>query len=784
MNGFWFHKRAIKWLFSGFIITSISWLSAQERQSIGGKIVDRATQEPIEYANIRLFKTSDSTLVGGAVSDNHGIFAIQPVARDTYCVRISCIGYEETTKSIVVDREKADAGTIYLQEKAETIREAVVVVERAKAKSERDKTAFFISKKMTDVSNTGTDLLKLIPGIQIDFMQNISLEGSNNILILVDGKERDRNFIRQLNPKEIDKIEVISSPPANYDGNATGVINVVLKKEHNAGISGQINAEIPTSSSAIYIFPNYNLSLGWKKLTFFTSYNGEMSYFDIHESTYRKTGNKAGTTELFADQYVKQRNWSHRFNYGFDYTFDKRNQLSFYGFYNVYSNGHNGTTISRASGVQNRQWEAIKKDTDKNRRNYYSLFYNHRFNTTGHELSVEASNYHLNAENSTEYHNIAEKNILATNIVKPQQNAFSIKADYTRPLTAAVSLAAGIKTKLQTLTDRNTGSFHYNENSYAAYGALSYKQTKFDTSLGLRTEQSESRLNNSFDTHIFAFLPSVNIRFQLSDKQNIRFSFSRSIARPNLYQLNPAVSIDDPFTVRVGNPTLKPEFRTALFLEHSIRFASNYFATRLFYNKTTDAINKLTFVNDTCAFETKTYNLGTIHQYGIQLSGSFKLGIATLNPYVRIYGLHGVGNNTVQQYAVKNKRTTGIESGLSAIVSVTNTLALSLSAQYATPLQAIQSNTFCDALYFVSLDKTITENLKIGAVSGLPFARKFTYAGSDTDGNNFSSRYNGYLLMPTVPLWFRVSYQFHSGKKRSQIKRETEEPENLPKRGF
>jgi len=784
MKDFWLQKRAVIWLFLGFMITGISWLSAQEKPSIGGKIVDRATQDVIEYANIRLFRASDSTLVGGTASDNHGTFTIQPVARGTYRLRISCIGYEEATKSIVVDREKADADTIYLHEKAETIREAVVVAERAKAKSERDKTTFFISKKMTDVSNTGTDLLKLIPGIQVDFMKNVSLEGSSNILILVNGKERDRSFICQLNPKEIDKIEVISSPPANYDGNVTGVINVVLKKEDNTGISGQINAEIPTSGDAVYIFPNYNLSLGWKKLTLFTSYNGEVSYFDMHESTYRKIGNNSGTTELFSDQYVKQRNWSHRFHYGFDYTFDRQNQLSFYGFYNPYSNEHSGTAVSRVSGVQNRQWEAIKKDTDKNNRNYYSLFYNHRFNTTGHELSVEASNYQLSAENSTDYRSVSEERILASNTLKPRQNVFSAKIDYTRPLTTKIGLATGIKTKLQRLTDRNRTDFRYNEESYAAYATLSYRQTKFDASLGLRAEQSVSTLKNSFDTHLLALLPSVNMRLQLSDRQNVRFSFSRSIARPNLYQLNPTVSTDDPFTIREGNPALKPEFRTALFLEHSVRFASNYFATRLFYNKTTDAINKLTFVNDTSAFETKTYNLGTIHQYGIQLSGSFRLGIATLNPYVRIYGLHGAGNSTARQYSVANRHTTGIESGLSAIVSVTNTLALSLSAQYATPLQAIQSNTFCDALYFVSIDKTINQNMKIGVVSGLPFARKFTYAGSDADGSNFTSRYNGYLLMPTVPLWFRMSYQFHSGKKRSQIKRDTEEPENLPKRGF
>ncbi len=91
-----------------------------------------------------------------------------------------------------------DAGTILLQDTAIMIKETVVVGERVKAKSETDKTTFFMTKKMLDASSTGTDVLKLIPGVQIDLMQNISLEGSRNIQIFVDGKERDGSFISQI----------------------------------------------------------------------------------------------------------------------------------------------------------------------------------------------------------------------------------------------------------------------------------------------------------------------------------------------------------------------------------------------------------------------------------------------------------------------------------------------------------------------------------------------------------------------------------------------------------
>ena len=95
-------------------------------------------------------------------------------------------------------------------------------------------------------------MIKLIPGIQVDLFQNISLEGSNKILILVDGKEKDKNYLSGINPKDIDKIEVMSSPSAKYDSDVTGVINIILKKEKNTGIGGQINLDVPVYLTYIH----------------------------------------------------------------------------------------------------------------------------------------------------------------------------------------------------------------------------------------------------------------------------------------------------------------------------------------------------------------------------------------------------------------------------------------------------------------------------------------------------------------------------------------------------
>ena len=200
---------------------------------------------------------------------------------------------------------------------------------------------------MLDVSNTGTDVLKLIPGIQIDLMQNISLEGSPHILIFVDGKERDKSFVSQLSPDQIDQIEIINTPPANYDGNVTGAINIILKQDRDSGISGHILAEIPVSSSQVYIFPAYSLNWSFKKLNLYTSYNGELTYLALHESTSRTSWNESGKNEITFIQDLRQKDWSHRFHYGFDYFLSDNDQFNFYAYYNPYSRELDGNAYSQ-----------------------------------------------------------------------------------------------------------------------------------------------------------------------------------------------------------------------------------------------------------------------------------------------------------------------------------------------------------------------------------------------------------------------------------------------------
>jgi len=96
----------------------------------------------------------------------------------------------------------------------------------------------------------------------------------------------------------------------------------------------------------------------------------------------------------------------------------------------------------------------------------------------------------------------------------------------------------------------------------------------------------------------------------------------------------------------------------------------------------------------------------------------------------------------------------------------------------------IQNNYFDDVLYFISLDKTFFENLKIGITSAIPLKRSFTYQGYESANSNFNVYSEDNIKMSVFPLWFKIKYSFASGKKVNRIKRSSDFNENRIKKGF
>jgi hypothetical protein len=760
---------------------------SQNGSSISGTLIDAGNSQPLPYAYVSLKSPSDLVRLKGAVSDNDGLFSIPAVQSGVYNLIVTSIGYKKTSLQIEVKSgEDISVGNILVQDSIFGVGEAVVTAERGAASIENNRAVFLMNKKILNSSGTAIEALGYIPGIKVDLKQNISLEGGGNVLIFVDGVERDRGFVSQLNPSQIDKVEVINTPPSNYDGNANGVINIITKTEMNSGISGQILAELPSSESEVYLFPSYNLNFNSGKFTVYTSYNGEINYENIDENTDRSVYYDADTMNISSHQYVRQKNLSHKFHYGLDYLMNPKNILNFYGYVNPYSYEQDGRAVTNFTGGEYDNWNAMKEETDHNLGVFNSLYYKHFSNDHEHEFTIDISNYHLNARNTSVFKGTGSEENSASfvNEQKPFQNASVIKVDYSTPLIGSLKLTTGAKARFQILEDKVASDFRYRENTIAGYGTVNYGFKSNEINAGIRIEDSETGLKNGFRKSFVSFFPNFNFRHKFESGQMLNMSFNRTVIRPSIYQLNTVTSNDDPVSMRTGNPFLKPELRNNLQAEHVIQFHGNMISSRLFYTYITDAINYITFLQESSTFMTQSFNAGTIHQYGVRLTGSVKFGVLTISPSLQLYNVSTRVNDKIKLYGVEDRNRPVFESGLSSILSFKNDLSVSMVFQYSTPKNNMQTNSYSGALYFLSADKTFKKRFKIGLVSALAFNGGFIYQGSDINMPDFSSSYNGNLKLSAFPLWIRAGYQFNSGRSRDKISREKEEIISKPKKGL
>lgn len=781
------HLLKIKRVVLFMIGLSIGFANAQNRFNCSGTVLDKANNKPVAYANIMVYRTTDSVLVqnNGAVSDEKGTFKIMLAQNGKYRFIVSSLGYKPLAMNIDVQgKVQENLGMFYLQDSTNTLKDVVVVSEQSKGKTDNGKIVYSIEKKIHEVAGTGIDVLKFIPGVQLDLKHNISLFGKTNILILVDGIERDKAFVAQLNPDMILKVEVYDTPPSNYDSNISGVINIILKKGINNGFNGNVYLEIPISTSMAYSFPTYSFNYGFKKMNLYTSYNGEINYENLKECTYRSAWNNSSVININNIQDVRQRYLSHTFHYGLDYFIDSGNQLNFYGFYNPYTHEQNGNVTNQiTTTLDSKELDARRTEDDKNNAFFNSLFYKHLFNKKGKEITFDISNYYLNASNTIKYlYNPDDIALSYTqlNIQKPNQSDVTVKSDFKTPVGKKWVLSVGMKGKFQVLKDTSINQFNYKGQTYALYSALNFKNKNYNLNIGVRAEDYESKAGNNINQSIFSLLPYMALNVSINNHQKIGVLFNRTVSRPTIYQLNNYMLYDDPYSLTEGNPSLQSEFTTNITIEHSINIKNNFIVSRLFYNQTNNVLNDLTQVNDTGLFVTQIHNSGTIKQFGLQLSGGLKWGMLLLNPSVKFYYLSTTANQTAKINGVADRNALVFESNLSAMLALKKQWSISLLMNYSMPKNNIQDNSFCDMLYILSLDKVINKNFKIGIASALPFDRRFIYQGSETNAQNFHSRYEGNLLLPTLPAWFKLTYRFSSGKSINKISRTVEEVDKRP----
>src|SRR6476661_2370470 len=230
-------------LFSSLLL--FSFLNEAQAQSkvngsVKGALIDAKTKAPVEYAAIAVRSLTDSLVVSSALSNSKGLFTVNNVPAGNYRLTISFIGYQTIRKpiSITPENRELDLGTLSLDASGINLNEVLVKGEKDPVKVKQDTLEFNAGSFKTRENAPVEDLLKKLPGVEVDKDGNIKAQGETVKKVLVDGKEffgSDPKLATKNLPADmIDKVQVIDkkSDQAEFskidDGSREKVINLTV----------------------------------------------------------------------------------------------------------------------------------------------------------------------------------------------------------------------------------------------------------------------------------------------------------------------------------------------------------------------------------------------------------------------------------------------------------------------------------------------------------------------------------------------------------------------------
>jgi outer membrane receptor protein involved in Fe transport len=621
---------------------------------ITGKVLDQTNQTPIEFATVVIIKRSDSTQVTGTTTDTKGQFVIGGVPEGTYFARISYVGYKNHfVKSFQKQNGKrVDLGKILLIPSDTKMNDIVISGTRSPITYQSDKKVINVTENFSAISGTAVDVLENVPSVTVDIDGNVSLRGSGNFQVLIDGRPSllDPNVVlQQTQASSIENIEIITNPSAKYDPEGTaGIINIVLKKNNQWGISGLVSLNVGANdkygSDANVDFRNNdfqsNLGIG---------YNNWSSKGNNVENNWNKTNGETYYYSSTGDSKGKREFFNIRGSVSYD--FGNKKILTLGGRYNNRSMDNNSTLdYQEWNTIDPTQKLYLSKTNGDRSGNEYTVFsnYKHTFNNNGHELYGEI---YYNAETSNEgtttklFNQTVTVNGKKTTESGPSKEINS-KIDYTLPLSSISKFEAGYQGQIEwedefsSLASLNTlnqefvtnplyeNSFNYKKNEIAMYSIFSSKIDSLDYKIGFRTEYTgrdieEKTKGQKFSIDRWDYFPSAHFSYQLGMGNQIMTSYTRRINRPHGWELEPLETWIDAYNVRKGNPSLLPEFIDSYELGYQTIFGNALFSIDAYYRITKNKIERVLSVHSENVSLQTTKNIGKDYSLGTEFYSNF-----------------------------------------------------------------------------------------------------------------------------------------------------------------
>ena len=534
------------------LIVGVQMASAQKGR-ISGKVVDKHSSSGVEYASVVLLNPVDSSMVAGigAVTSSNGSFDIN-APYGTYLVKVSFMGYAPYIHpgkvTVSAQHPHASVGKMVIAPTAAALDAVVVTAERTMVEYQLDKRVINVDKNIVAGGGTATDVLQNIPSVSIDNDGNVSLRGSSNVKVLVNGRPYElvsndlESLLEQTPASSVESVEVITNPSAKYDPEGmSGIINIKLKDKASAamGLNGAVSinggtpltflhSDYPSSMPDILPSSMATISLNYttEKYNLFLSADGGVrSRGHIAHSNIERLRNGAAWSHDTIDQYSHNRNYMGSIKVGGEYFFNEKNSLlasyqlrggARHRWNDIYS------TDLLTSGLLD--YHQIDSNDNHNSNHSFNLHYTRKFDRKEQELTADATfstrsmggngrqeqiynvgpisdssaiwnNYYLRESESENHHQALN---LKLNYLHPFANGWKLETGYEGRMDWPNQNAVYYRTSYDATThlmrqkvydSLSSTHFDYTQQVHALYVTYGGKiGEKFSAQLGLRGE--------------------------------------------------------------------------------------------------------------------------------------------------------------------------------------------------------------------------------------------------------------------------------------------------------
>lgn len=761
-----------------------------------GKVVDSAQQKAIGSAAIELISVTTGKIVDGTLTDSVGQFLVKTPQSGKYKITILALGFKEFTSPEFVLSDSVRflrLGKIILLPAKST--NTNVVINAPLIENDADKLVYNAAQDLSSKGGTATDVLRKTPMVEVDLDGNVSVRGSRNIRIFINGKPSGmlatspREALQAIPADQIERVEVITNPSAKYDAEGTaGIINLITKAQKIKGQTGFIHAGAGNRSGNL----GANLSLQNGKHAFTIALGGYYWYNIGDGEMNRLNTIGANTFELKQKSENKTLGGGPYSSISYEYSPNKFFTVTASGslrgnFMKGISNwnAETGLANSTLSYLYGRETDNFTlglgydgnldfRKTFKNKKDRelgLSLQY------TGNSSSVD---YHALQKNNLGNKNYEEKsNNLGLN------NEYTIQLDFTEPITQKLKIETGAKTIFRKVTSKyefdslnfmtneyrpivsRENNFYYNQNVLAGYFQGSYSLSKtVSLRLGARYEFTTFGggfvdSNTSFKGKPYQnLIPFVSVNKKMWQTGFLRIQYTHRLLRPSLFYLNPYTNYSDPRNLTTGNPQLEAEVSYNAEISAGKYTQKGGGRVAIYSRNTNNAIETIRDVDAMGVYSTTYGNIGVNNTVGMDLNLNLRRDKYNINfnggmgaVFIRSTSESGI---TAGQ---KNKGFT-YSAGLHGFYKISKRFSVEAFARVNAPSFSLQGRS--TNWYFHSIGiKRRFKNDKGGIGLGVdnPFTPHVVYK-TETSGPGFTFSDRRDINM----LGVRVNFDYRFGK--------------------